>query len=388
MEEVWKVTFTGAKLVGKFLEGLLKVSLKSNWVVLLNSDGFPLEGRKLEEDEKIKQGLVLNFVSFMVCVNCPSDSSMERSPSCNVSPSRWKVSCFPLNLHTQNAPKDAILLLRPQAQRLILLDLDEVIIDARYLLENENVHSSCTLEMTAHKVCVGESLIVDDVHKIKSVSLASHQPSSVVPSLDFSRGIQFEKDFRSKFGHSVNFVEGFRRREFLLVISFGRSKFKLDIHTVSIVLQACFGGSASRFHVKLLRDRTFHFSVASRSVGFHIYNIGKFSDKDFEFSVNLWGDGGPNWKFEESKFYIEQDKEWTQVKSKKSVRTSVFKRLFFPAQNSIKSPVPVSTVFDRINSVIKPAPKSAINLSNGNNEHYGHANSSDKVNSKLMWVPK
>jgi hypothetical protein len=115
----------------------------------------------------------------------------------------------------------------------------------------------------------------------------------------------------------VNFVGGFRRREFLLVISFGRSKFKLDIHTVSIVLQACFGGIASRFHVKLLRDRTFRFSVASRLVGFHIYNIGKFSDKDFEFSINLWGEGGPNWKFEESKFYIEQDKEWTQVKSKK-----------------------------------------------------------------------
>jgi hypothetical protein len=85
----------------------------------------------------------------------------------------------------------------------------------------------------------------------------------------------------------------------------------LDIHTVIIVLQACFGGIASRFHVKFLRDRTFRFSVASRSVGFHIYNIGKFLDKCFEFSINLWGEGGPNWKFEEAKFYIEQDKEWT-----------------------------------------------------------------------------
>jgi hypothetical protein len=39
MEEVWKVTYTGAKLVGKFIEGLLKVCLKTNWIVLLNSDG-------------------------------------------------------------------------------------------------------------------------------------------------------------------------------------------------------------------------------------------------------------------------------------------------------------------------------------------------------------
>jgi hypothetical protein len=100
--------------------------------------------------------------------------------------------------------------------------------------------------------------------KFKILQLSLIHPHLWPPSLDFSRGVQFEKDFRSKFGHSVNFVGGFRRREFLLVISFGRSKFKLDIHTVSIVLQACFGGIASRFHVKLLRDRTFRFSVASR----------------------------------------------------------------------------------------------------------------------------
>jgi hypothetical protein len=132
--------------------------------------------------------------------------------------------------------------------------------------------------MIAHRVCVGVSLNANDAHIVQNDSVAVAPSSSVVPSLDsshkiqnarvdgapapsldFGRGIQFEKDFRSKFGHSVNFVEGFRRREFWLVISFGCSKFKLDIHTVSIVLQACFGGIASRFHVKLLRDRTFSF---------------------------------------------------------------------------------------------------------------------------------
>jgi hypothetical protein len=68
---------------------------------------------------------------------------------------------------------------------------------------------------------VGDSLNVDDIHKIQNTPIVSHPPSSVAPSLDFSRGVQFEKDFRSKFGHSVNFVGGFRRREFLLVVSFG-----------------------------------------------------------------------------------------------------------------------------------------------------------------------
>jgi hypothetical protein len=111
MEEVWKVTYTRAKLVGKFLEGLLKVCLKSNWIVLLNSDGSPLEGTKIEAEEKIKQGLVINFVSFMVCVNCPAESPLERSPSCNVLPLRWKVSCSPLSLHSETISKAAILLL-------------------------------------------------------------------------------------------------------------------------------------------------------------------------------------------------------------------------------------------------------------------------------------
>jgi hypothetical protein len=135
---------------------------------------------------------------------------------------------------------------------------------------------------------------------------------------------------------------------------------------------------------------TFCFSVASRSVGFHIYNIGKFSDKDFEFSINLWGEGGPNWKFEEAKFYKEQDEEWTQVKSKKSLRTSVFKRLSFPASNSNKSPVPVATVFDRINSsIVKSATNTAINRPISNNGHsFGRAKSLDKINSEFIWVSK
>jgi hypothetical protein len=99
-----------------------------------------------------------------------------------------------------------------------------VIIDAWYLLENEDVLPGITLEMTAHKVSVGVRLNIDDVAAIQekiSSELSLPQPSSA-PSLNFAKGVQFEKDIRSKFGHSVNFTGGFIRREFLLVISFGR----------------------------------------------------------------------------------------------------------------------------------------------------------------------
>jgi hypothetical protein len=96
---------------------------------------------------------------------------------------------------------------------------------------------------------------------------------------------------------------------------------------VGLALQSCFGGVASKFHIKFLKERVFRFSVASRSVGFEIYNSGKFSEKDFEFYIHVWAIGGPNWKFEEKKFYKEQENEWTVVQNKKG---SVFQRLSFP----------------------------------------------------------
>jgi hypothetical protein len=111
-----------------------------------------------------------------------------------------------------------------------------------------------------------------------------------------------------------------------MVVSFSRACFRLNTHTVAIALQACFGGSASKFRVHTLRDRTFRFLVASKSVGFEIYNARKISEKDFEILFNLWGNGGPNCLVDERKYYSELDSSWTTVYRKK---TSVFYRLKF-----------------------------------------------------------
>jgi hypothetical protein len=212
---------------------------------------------------------------------------------------------------------------------MILLDSDEVIIDARYLLENENITPGCTIDMTALRVFVGESASSSEL--VTSIPEPNVQaPMQVLaPSLNFKKGTEFEECIKRKFGYSVNFTNGFMKREFILVISFGRSKFKLDIHTVGIVLQSCFGGSASLFRVRFLRDRTFQFLVASLSVGFQIYNIRKFSENDFEFNINLWGQGGPNWKIEEHKYYIEQDRDWIQVSRKGKKRSRCSKVFLF-----------------------------------------------------------
>ena len=83
------------------------------------------------------------------------------------------------------------------------------------------------------------------------------------PSLNFARGKDFQRSMRQKFGHPVVFSPGFRQREFTLVVSFCRARFRLDCHTVSITLQSCFGGYPQGFRVLHLKERTFKFSVAS-----------------------------------------------------------------------------------------------------------------------------
>jgi hypothetical protein len=213
------------------------------------------------------------------------------------------------------------------------------------LLDEELTDSGVAFEMPVNKVIVGKTIdeIVTSKQDKQDQVKQAQAIATKVPhlSLNFDRGTNFESILKKKFGHSVNFVPGFQRREFLLVVSFGRASFNLNIHTVGLALQSCFGGLASKFHVKFLPERVFRFSVASRSVGFEMYNARKFSKNEFEFFIHLWGNGGPNWKFEEKKFYKEQEKEWTVVQKKgsnlqklsspkKIIRTSVFERLVFP----------------------------------------------------------
>jgi hypothetical protein len=148
--------------------------------------------------------------------------------------------------------------------------------------------------------------------------------------------VSFKKDILNKFGFSVAFQPGFRKREFILVISFGRTSFKLDIHTVGLVLQTCFGDPASKFRVSCLRERAFRFSVDSRAVGFQIYNAGKVVDPNFEFHISFWGNGGPNWIIEERKFYHEEEESWkTIISPKKQKRISAFQRMVFPEDKNV-----------------------------------------------------
>ena len=98
-----------------------------------------------------------------------------------------------------------------------------------------------------------------------------------------------------------------------MVVLFSRASSRLNVHIVSVSLLARFGGYAQGFRVRLLKDRSYKFLVASKAVGFEIYNAGKIVEKDFELVFNLWNYGGPNWQREEALYYAELDNEWTLV---------------------------------------------------------------------------
>jgi hypothetical protein len=135
-------------------------------------------------------------------------------------------------------------------------------------------------------------------------------PHSIVHLLDFSPGHAIRAKVRELFSTPVNPVSS--NSCFHLVVSFGRSVFRLSPINASLALLACLGGAYDSLGVTHLYGRVFRFSVISKAVGFLIQR--KFS---YECD-HLWGAGGPNWVREESAWIKESDREWNFVSRKRS----------------------------------------------------------------------
>lgn len=106
-----------------------------------------------------------------------------------------------------------------------------------------------------------------------------------LPGLSFAPGEAFQLSIAQSFNLPVSCPNPF----FALVVAFGRCKFRLDPCSVSLMLQATFGGAAHHFHVSLLLNQTFKFFVSCKQVGFKIANLRTFSCDLFSFNVHLWG---------------------------------------------------------------------------------------------------
>jgi hypothetical protein len=90
-------------------------------------------------------------------------------------------------------------------------------------------------------------------------------------------GIGVQSTIRAKFGESINHLPNSESTGFLLLVSFGRCKFKLSEYSVGLILQATIGGAAVDFRPQQISDRVFSFVVASQNVGFHVYNLKSYN---------------------------------------------------------------------------------------------------------------
>jgi hypothetical protein len=144
---------------------------------------------------------------------------------------------------------------------------------------------------------------------------SSYVHSALIMGLDFSHGINFAKDVKIKFGSSVHPSRS--SGNFTMVVSFGRSSFKLVEDNVGIALEAVVGGYCGEIKVSLIRDRVFSFCVANKSVGFHVAKLRSYSCAQFKCFFHLWGRGGPNWQHEFALWNQESEAEWTLVSPSK-----------------------------------------------------------------------
>jgi hypothetical protein len=137
-----------------------------------------------------------------------------------------------------------------------------------------------------------------------------------------------------------------------------RSAVRLNIDSVSLILQACFGGK--EYNVTHLSGWMFKFSISCKNVAFMINNLKSHSFKTFLIFFHLWSGGGPNWRKDFTLWQQEQDAKWNLVgsKSKKSyadiaksnIKKSVLLRLSYPtnyASNFLEPPRRASLAPDR-----------------------------------------
>jgi hypothetical protein len=229
---------------------------KAQRIFLIDSKEQVISARSLTQGEQVKIGAILDFKDHSVlvgeCIGSPdfasgyvsstptnksalgsrsfvqvvkSSKNTTAIPIPEAPPVRWKVSC---SYFQKGSPSfQAFLILRPQAKRLVLLDMKEEVLDARFLLENEKVNSGLIIDLKCHTVLVGGRIISDSldqgVHLLKSSSISSNISQDSYDSgvyhkdlaLDFTRGISFEAACKSKFGHPVTLANFSHRKAFL-----------------------------------------------------------------------------------------------------------------------------------------------------------------------------
>ncbi|CAN6344139.1 unnamed protein product [Urochloa humidicola] len=128
--------------------------------------------------------------------------------------------------------------------------------------------------------------------------------------LDYRSSLDFQALVRDRHGASFQVSSSTSSGDFLMVVSFSRSAFRLDNDFVALILQSVLGGNAPNFRVIHQADWTFRFSVSCKLVGLMIHRLRSFSCKAFAIHFTLWRDGGLDSVREKAKYDLEQEAEW------------------------------------------------------------------------------
>jgi hypothetical protein len=174
-------------------------------------------------------------------------------------------------------------------------------------------------------------------------------PDSIAHSLDFSHGHHFRAKVHELFSTPVNPISP--SGHFFLVASFGRFGFRLDELNVCLALSSCLGCAFEEIYITKLSERVFRFSVCSKAVGFLIHNFKHFSCPRFVCYFHLWGNGGPNWQREFSRWHSEQEAKWSS-----GSRSRLRSRPHSGCDRGIQNSVPVRQSFARIHNAIDQRP--------------------------------
>uniref|UniRef100_K3Z092 Uncharacterized protein n=1 Tax=Setaria italica TaxID=4555 RepID=K3Z092_SETIT len=118
------------------------------------------------------------------------------------------------------------------------------------------------------------------------------------------------------------------------VASYGRSAIRLNVESVSLILQSCLGGVAKDFNVQHLSGWMFQFSVTSKNVGFLVCRSGSFKCNLFGIFFALLGDGGANLQRQYDLWLSKQQASWTYVSRKSSGKLYAYAARAVPAPGS------------------------------------------------------
>ncbi|KAK1602055.1 hypothetical protein QYE76_007951 [Lolium multiflorum] len=331
-------------------------------IVLLDDLGITIDAKVLRINESISVGTSFEFPCHLVKVAPEQNAGGTKNEEFDMGYWIWKV-CYTTakDLDRGRLKKyDGTLRFWSSNGWLVLLNAREEPIAVQVLSKGHCVRSDSEVSFPHHSVTVGSLLAgTPPVEEHPASPLQpeietqsgqftellhdeiSKQHDKVMPpvmdhaqkidhtqlqrSLDFSKGQEFRSQVRSQFRSTVHPIG--KANHFLLVVSFGRAKFKLSEETVGLALESCLGGISVDFSVIQLSDRTFRFSVASRHVGFMVYSLRKFSTEQFKCYFHLWGFGGPNSRKEFAVWQQECNEEWTLVSPNKKRTVSALNAL-------------------------------------------------------------